>query len=416
MRPRSIFFSNWFMPKPARLKDRVRKSPEKAPGGLANKILPLSLARIEKRKARETGVGNIITPTTPVSESDMAPHMKRHLDAVDAISQQLDDRMTYLAREFQGAKLYALTEEAVARSLNRVAETITRTAATQQLVNVMMRNLEGHQVFANKLVQIRLAAASNDIGTLVDELLNFAKFFDTDLWSGLNVLTETVWEKTGFAVGNFTRDFHLHWMQLLNDPFISSVMGAVAEAAKSLAAYKETSAEFVTKRRGIEDTIASTQVLEQIRQEVIQLSQQHIQAIRECERLSEILRANQRDPASGVSITEAEIHAARALANKLDYLVQQATTRYYVAAGATATADENADAAKLPGHAIQLHVRAVADLFLESGMFVLHTAAFFAAKKLIRVTEEAKQLTSKGAKAANSHQVGDDLSRLSKLK
>lgn len=371
---------------------------------------------VARRKAREDGKDTIVSPQSPVTESDMAPYMAKHTETAEAVLGHIDENMSFLAEKFKGVKLYKLTEDAVKRSVDQVGETVFKAAVTKELVNTMMRNLQAHKIFADKLVKIRIASAQNDVATLVDELVEFSKFFDTELWSNLNVLTEKVWDTTGFAVGRFTRDFHLQWMRLLKDPFVQSVMSSVAEAARSLTSYREISAQFVKERKKIEATIGEAPVLEKLRNELMELYAEYQKALEECNRLMTILQHNQSDPLNSVSITEAEVQAARELANDLDYKVEQAITKYYVALGSVITADENAAAARLAGHAIQLHVRTVADLFFSCGMFVLNTAAFFAAKQLLLVADRTHKLSRQGKTASSLHGVKDDLRKLEQNK
>lgn len=383
-------------------------------GSALSKINVFSQKNIERRKARETNTDNIISPQTPITVEDMAPHMEVHIKATDAVLAQMNESMALLAEKFSGTKLFALTEENARRSVDKVAEAAFKAEVTRQLVNTMMQNLEAHKIFGEKLMKVRMAAGQNDVATLVDELIEFAKFFDASLWSKMNVATETVWAKTGFAIGRFTRDFHLQWMRLLQDPFVQSVMSAVADAAKSLASYKENSESFVKQRKEIEAMIGENPVLEKLRNELMDLFAQYQAALAECQRLTQILENNRKAdcPSKTLPISEAEVQAARALANELDYKVQQAMTKFQVATGATITADENAAAARLAGHAIELHVRTVAELFFSCGMFILNTAAFFAAKQLLSVANQARALFKQSEQVAGAHGVKSDIKQL----
>mgnify|MGYP001570683365 CR=1 FL=1 len=393
--------------------DRLKTAEKKDRKFSLEKINIFSSANIAKRKGREEKDVGIISPQSPVEESDMQPFMKVHTEAADAVMAHIDENLSFLAEKFKNIKLYKITEENIRKSVDQVAEHAFKAAATKELVNIMMRNLEAHKIFSEKLVKVRAAAGQNDVAVVVNELIEFAKFFETGLWSKLNVVTEKIWDKTGFAIGRFTSDFHLQWMRLLRDPFVQSVMASAAEAAKSLAAYKETSERFVKERKEIESKIGEEPVLEKLRQELMAIYDEYQQALAECNRLIAILNHNREDPLNSIPITEVEVQEARAKANDLDYRVEQAITKYHVAIGSVLTADENAALARLAGHAIQLHVRTTADLFFSCGMFVLNTAAFFAVKQLLVITDRANKIFKQSAKIAEKHGVKDGLNTLS---
>lgn len=394
------------------LKPRPQREVKKT--SIAKRLPFLSAENIARRKGREIGIGRAISPQSPMEEKDMQPFMETHRRVAEATIHHLDNNLRFLENQFKGVELYRLTESAVQNSVHCVAEHAFKAAATKALVNTMMRNLDAHKVFADKLLKVRIATEKNDVATLVDELLEFSKFFDTGLWSKINVLSEKIWDKTGFAVGRFTSDFHLQWMRLLQDPFIQSVMGAVAEAAKSLASYKETNAEFIKKREEIERTIGENPVIEKLQKKLSSLYTEHEKALAKCKELTDILTRNRDCPKNATPITEAQVQKARETANELDYKIEQVITQYSAAISVTLAADENASTARLAGHAIQLHVRTVANLFFSCGTFVLNTAAFFAVKQLLVATGQVQQLGSKGKNIAEMHEVKESMGKLSK--
>lgn len=380
------------------------------------KLLILSKENIARRKDRENGTSDVVSPQSPLTEDDMKPHLPEYFKTADHTIRHIDDTFELLETKFNGVELYAITKEKRAQSVAQVVDLAFQASATQEIANVMLKNLDARKIFADKLVKVRTACVSGDVATLVDELIEFSKFFDTELWSKLNILTESVWDKTGFALGRFTTDFHLQWMRLLKDPFVESVMRAVAEAAKSLAGYRGRSEEFVRQRKEIEQKIGENPVLEKLRQELMALYAEYDAALAECERLTAVLKCNQDNPRNAVAITEAEVQAARELANELDYKVQQMITKYYSALEATITLDQNADSAKLPGHAIQLHVRVVGQLFCCCGRFILDTADFFAAKQLLVAANKAAQLNKTSVQLSNNGSVKKDMRKLDKIK
>lgn len=379
------------------------------------KLMFLSDENIAKRKARENGSALVVSSQSPLTESDVKPFMPAHVKAADQAVDYVTNGLNHISQKFNGVRLYALTEDAVQKSVTKIGEVVFQEQAALELVNTLMRNMDAHQIFSEKLTKVRMATLNQDVAVLVDELLDFAKFFDTDLWSRLNIASETVWEKTGFALGKFTTDLHLKWKHLLQDPFVESVMGSVAEAAKSLATYKTVQAEFLQKRKAIESEISKAPALDEIRSELAGLYEKQAKALTKCGELRTKLAEGKDNPKNAAKITEKDVESARTQANELDYSIEQATTRYSVAVESVLTADENADVAKLPGIAIQMHVRAVAELFFTCGMFVLSTAAFFTVQNLLVSANQAQGILQKGKEVAKAHGVGQGIDRLSKI-
>lgn len=405
------------------------------------KLAFLSDENIAKRKAREAGTSIVVSGQSPLTKTDVEPFMSAHEKAADQALDYVTNGLNHISQKFNGVRLYALTETAVQQSVGKIAGVVFQEQAARELVNTLMRNMDAHKIFSEKLTRVRMATLNQDVAVLVDELLDFAKFFDGGLWSKLNVVSETVWKKTGFAVGRpvrklksgkgfkagvkntfrgfqlqgFTRDFHLKWNRLLQDPFVEAVMGSVAEAAKSLASYKDIQAEFLQKRKAIEAEIGKAPALEKIRSELASLYEKQAKALSKCSELRTKLADGKSNPKSAVKITEKDVELARAQANDLDYAIEQAITRYSAAVESVLTADESADVAKLPGIAIQMHVRAVADLFFTCGMFVLNTAAFFTVQNLLASANQAQGILQKGKEVAKAHGVSNDIGKLSEI-
>lgn len=397
----------------ASLKDKKQvKTLERKTG--FNKIAIFSKENIAARKARENGSALVVSGQSPLTESDVKPFMPAHAKAADQAIDYVTNGLNHISHKFNGVRLYALTEDAVQKSVAKIGGVVFQEQAARELVNTLMRNMDAHKIFSEKLTKVRMATLNQDVAVLVDELLDFAKFFNIDLWNRLNVVSETVWEKTGFALGKFTTDFHLKWKKLLQDPFVESVMGSVAEAAKSLASYKTIQAEFLQKRKAIESEISKAPALEKIRSELASLYEKQAKALLKCDELRTKLADSKNNPKIAVKITEKDVESARTQANELDYAIEQAITRYSVAVESVLTADENADVAKLPGIAIQMHVRAVADLFFTCGMFVLNTAAFFTVQNLLVSANQAQGILQKGKEVTKAHGVGDSIDQLSK--
>lgn len=429
-----------YTPKIASVKNLRRPQKTASKPSALKKLMFLSKDNIDRRQGRELVVSNTISPQSPMDEKGMQPFMETYRQVAETTVNHIDSNLSFLEKEFNGVELYRLTEANVKKSIKRVTENVFAVTTTRQLVNTMMKNMDARKVFADKLVRVRIATAANDVATLVEELMELAKFFHDDIWSTLNVVSEKIYDKTGFAVGapirkarsskkglkakikntlrgfelqGFTRTFHLQWMRLLKDPFVHSVMGAVAGAAKSLASYKEINAEFIKKRKGIEETIGSNPVLEQLRKKLSAAYDAREQTLLKCDALAKKLEQNKKCPRQAMPITEAEVQAARSLDSDLDYKIEQTITQYEVAIEATQEADKNAAAATLPGHAIQMHVRAIAKLFFSSGQFILDTADYFTAKQLLVAAGQANQLAARGDKIAGMSQVKDDINKLS---
>lgn len=398
----------------ASLEDRKQvKTAERKTG--FNKVAILSKENIAARKARENGSALVVSGQSPLTEKDVKPFMPAHNKAADQAVDYVTNGLNHISQKFNGVRLYALTETAVQKSVGKIADVVFQEQAARELVNTLMRNMDAHKIFSEKLTRVRMATLNQDVAVLVDELLDFAKFFDRDLWDRLNVVSETVWEKTGFALGKFTTDFHLKWKRLLQDPFVDSVMGSVAEAAKSLASYRSVQAEFLQKRKAIEQEISKAPVLEKIRSELAGLYEKQSKALAKCDELRTKLSNGKNDPKNAPKITEKDVESARTQANDLDYAIEKTITRYSVAVESVLTADENADVAKLPGIAIQMHVRSVADLFFTCGMFVLNTAAFFTVQNLLVSANQAQGILQKGREVAKAHGVSGEINRLSKI-
>ena len=378
-----------------------------------NKIAILSKENIASRKARENGSTLVVSGQSPLKPEDVKPFMPAHNKAADQAIDYITNGLNHISQKFNGVRLYALTETAVQESVAKIGGVVFQEQAARELVNTLMRNMDAHKTFSEKLTRVRMATLNQDVAVLVDELLDFAKFFNVDLWDRLNVVSETVWEKTGFALGKFTTDFHLKWKRLLQDPFVESVMGSVAEAAKSLASYRSVQAEFLKKRKAIEQEISKALALEKIRGELASLYEKQAKALAKCSELRTKLSEGKNSPKNAPKITEKDVESARTQANELDYAIEKAITRYSVAIESVLTADENADVAKLPGIAIQMHVRAVADLFFTCGMFVLNTAAFFTVKNLLVSANQAQGILQKGKEVTKAHGVSGEISRLS---
>ena len=379
------------------------------------KLAFLSDENIAARKAREAGTIIVVSGQSPLTEKDVTPFMPSHEKAADQAIDYVTNGLNHISQKFNGVRLYALTETAVQKSVEKISGVVFQEQAARELVNTLMRNMDAHQIFSEKLTRVRMATLNQDVAVLVDELLEFAKFFDADLWGRLNVVSETVWNKTGFAIGKFTTDFHLKWKRLLKDPFVNSVMGSVAEAAKSLASYKSIQADFLQKRKAIEGEISKAPALEKIRSELASLYEKQAKALARCGELRAKLLESKNNPKSATKITEKDVASVRTQANDLDYAIEQAITRYSVAVESVLTADDNADAAKLAGIAIQMHVRAVADLFFTCGMFVLNTAAFFTVQNLLTSANQAQSILQKGRQVATAHGIKGDVSRLSEI-
>ena len=406
------------------------------------KLAFLSDENIAARKAREAGTIIVVSGQSPLTEKDVTPFMPSHEKAADQAIDYVTNGLNHISQKFNGVRLYALTETAVQKSVGKISDVVFQEQAARELVNTLMRNMDAHQIFSEKLTRVRMATLNQDVAVLVDELLEFAKFFDGNLWGRLNVISETVWNKTGFAIGSptrnvkiagkglkrkvknifrgfylksFTRDFHLKWKRLLKDPFVNSVMGSVAEAAKSLASYKSIQADFLQKRKAIEGEISKAPALEKIRSELASLYEKQAKALARCGELRAKLLESKNNPKSATKITEKDVASVRTQANDLDYAIEQAITRYSVAVESVLTADDNADAAKLAGIAIQMHVRAVADLFFTCGMFVLNTAAFFTVQNLLTSANQAQSILQKGRQVATAHGIKSDVSRLSEI-
>lgn len=378
-----------------------------------NKIAILSKENIASRKARENGSTLVVSGQSPLKTEDVKPFMPAHNKAADQAIDYVTNGLNHISQKFNGVRLYALTETAVQESVAKIGGVVFQEQAARELVNTLMRNMDAHKTFSEKLTRVRMATLNQDVAVLVDELLDFAKFFNADLWNRLNVVSETVWEKTGFALGKFTTDFHLKWKRLLQDPFVESVMGSVAEAAKSLASYRSVQAEFLQKRKAIEQEISKAPALEKIRSELASLYEKQAKALAKCSELRTKLSEGKNSPKNAAKITEKDVESARTQANELDYAIEKAITRYSVAVESVLTADENADVAKLPGIAIQMHVRAVADLFFTCGMFVLNTAAFFTVQNLLVAANQAQGILQKGKEVTKAHGVSGEISRLS---
>lgn len=379
------------------------------------KLAFLSDKNIAKRKAREAGTSIVVSGQSPLTKTDVEPFMPAHEKAADQAIDYVTNGLNHISQKFNGVRLYALTETAVQKSVEKISGVVFQEQAARELVNTLMHNMDAHQIFSEKLTRVRMATLNQDVAVLVDELLEFAKFFDADLWGRLNVVSETVWNKTGFAIGKFTTDFHLKWKRLLKDPFVNSVMGSVAEAAKSLASYKSIQADFLQKRKAIEGEISKAPALEKIRSELASLYEKQAKALARCGELRAKLLESKNNPKSATKITEKDVASVRTQANDLDYAIEQAITRYSVAVESVLTADDNADAAKLAGIAIQMHVRAVADLFFTCGMFVLKTAAFFTVQNLLTSANQAQSILQKGRQVATAHGVKNDVNRLSEM-
>ncbi|MEK9766582.1 MAG: hypothetical protein VW274_08890 [Thalassolituus sp.] len=378
-----------------------------------NKIAILSKANIASRKARENGSTLVVSGQSPLKTEDVKPFMPAHNKAADQAVDYVTNGLNHISQKFNGVRLYALTEAAVQQSVNKISGVVFQEQAARELVNTLMRNMDAHKTFSEKLTRVRMATLNNDVAVLVDELLDFAKFFNPELWDRLNVVSETVWDKTGFALGKFTTDFHLKWKRLLQDPFVESVMESVAEAAKSLASYRSVQAEFLQKRKAIEQEISKAPALEKIRSELASLYERQAKALAKCNELRTKLSEGKNDPKNAPKVTEKDVESARTQANELDYAIEQAITRYSVAVESVLTADENADVAKLPGIAIQMHVRAVADLFFTCGMFVLNTAAFFTVQNLLVSANQAQGILQKGKEVTKAHEVSGSINQLS---
>lgn len=398
----------------ADLKDRKEvKTLERKTG--FNKIAIFSQENIAKRKERENGSSLVVSGQSPLTEKDVQPFMPAHNKAADQAVDYVTNGLNHISKKFNGVRLYALTESAVQQSVAKIGGVVFQEQAARELVNTLMRNMDAHKTFSEKLTRVRMATLNQDVAVLVDELLDFAKFFNADLWDRLNVVSETVWEKTGFALGKFTTDFHLRWKRLLQDPFVESVMGSVAEAAKSLASYRSVQAEFLQKRKAIESEISKAPALEKIRSELAGLYEKQAKALAKCGELRTKLSEGKNNPKNAPKVTEKDVETARTQANELDYAIEQAITRYGVAVESVLTADENADVAKLPGIAIQMHVRAVADLFFTCGMFVLNTAAFFTVQNLLVSANQAQGILQQGKEVAKAHEVSGSINQLSEI-
>lgn len=380
-----------------------------------NKIAILSKENIASRKARENGSTLVVSGQSPLKPEDVKPFMPAHNKAADQAVDYVTTGLNHISRKFNGVRLYALTETAVQESVAKIGGVVFQEQAARELVNTLMRNMDAHKTFSEKLTRVRMATLNQDVAVLVDELLDFSKFFNADLWDRLNVVSETVWEKTGFALGKFTTDFHLKWKRLLQDPFVESVMGSVAEAAKSLASYRSVQAEFLQKRKAIEQEISKAPALEKIRSELAGLYEKQAKALAKCSELRTKLSEGKNNPKNAPKVTEKDVETARAQANELDYAIEKAITRYSVAVESVLTADENADVAKLPGIAIQMHVRAVADLFFTCGMFVLNTAAFFTVQNLLASANQAQGILQKGKAVTKAHGIDANISKLSEI-
>jgi hypothetical protein len=380
-----------------------------------NKIAIFSQENIAARKARENGSALVVSGQSPLTEKDVKPFMPAHTKAADQAVDYMTSGLNHISQKFNGVRLYALTETAVQQSVAKIGGVVFQEQAARELVNTLMRNMDAHRIFSEKLTRVRVATLNNDVAVLVDELLDFAKFFNPELWDRLNVVSETIWDKTGFALGKFTTDFHLKWKRLLRDPFVESVMGSVAEAAKSLASYRSVQAEFLQKRKAIESEIGKAPALENIRSELAGLYEKQARALAKCGELRAKLSEGKNSPKNAPKITEKDVETARTQANELDYAIEKATTRYSVAVESVLTADENADVAKLPGIAIQMHVRAVADLFFTCSMFVLNAAALFTVQNLLVSADQAQGILQKGKEVAKAYGVSNDIGKLSEI-
>lgn len=394
--------------------DDLRESPSPIRKTSVKKLMVLSKENIAARKSRELGTSNIIVSgQSPLTESDIRPHMPVHEKAAHAAVGYVHDSMKHISKKFSGVRLYALAEEAVKKSVENISVAVFEESAAKELANMLMRNMGAHQIFSEKLTRVRKATLERDTNALVGELLEFAKFFDGNLWGKMNVVSEMLWNKTGFAVGKFTTDYHLKWMALLKDPFVRSVMASVAEAAKSLASYKTIEADFFKKRKAIESEIGKAPVLEKLRKELHELHEQHQAALKKCDEIRSRLCENKNNPKSATPVSENDVEKVRATANDLDYQLEQAVTRYTVAIDSVLTADENADAARLAGMAIQMHIVAVARLFFVAGRFVLSAGDFFIVQSLLGAADHASQLVKQGKNVTSAHGVGSDINRLS---
>lgn len=397
----------------ASIKDLENRPPIAQPKSSAlARLNPLSAANIERRKSRENGSG-LMTAQTPISDADMKPFMAQYQKTADQVIGTIDKNLQFISNEFGGG-LYALTSKAVEENVERIAHAATNMQRTKELVEVMSRNLDAHKIFADEMSKIRLAAKSKDINVLIDALLKFAKFFDTSLWSTYNKITEKVYDKTGFAVGEFTRDFHLQWMQLLQIEFVQSIMRAVGEAAKSLQSYVAMRDALAEKRIEIENKIDENKALESIWAEGEALYREYQNAMQMIDRLEQKLRESQANTFTGGTISETELKEAVALANRLDQKIKEVEIRYNTAAEATLAASRTAQQARLPLHALALHVQSVAAFVIYSGEFVQNTATHFAVYKLLNITRDAKMLKHQGLKAAAMPHVGKAVKELNK--
>lgn len=398
----------------ASIKDLENKLPQAAQpkSSALARLNPLSTANIERRRSRENGSG-LMTAQTPISDADMRPFMAQYQKTADQVIETINQNLQFISSEFGGG-LYALTSKAVEESVERIAHTVTNMQRTRELVEAMSRNLDAHRIFASEMSKIRLAAKNKDINVLIDALLKFAKFFDANLWSTYNKITEIVYDKTGFAVGEFTRDFHLQWMQLLQIEFVQNIMRAVGEAAKSLQSYVAMRDILAEKRIEIEDKIDENKALESIWAEGEALYREYQDAMQMIDRLEQKLRESQANTFTGETISETELKEAVALANRLDQKIKEVEIRYNTAAETTLAASRTAQQARLPLHALALHVQSVAAFVIYSGEFVQNTATHFAVYKLLNITRDAKMLKHQGLKAAAMPHVGEAVKRLNK--
>jgi len=402
------------MSKLASIKDLENKLPQAAQpkSSALARLNPLSGANIERRKSRENGSG-LTTVQTPISDADMKPFMAEYQKTADQVIATIDKNLQFISHEFGGG-LYALTSKAVEENVERIAQSATNMQRTKELVEVLSRNLDAHEIFASEMSKIRLAAKSKDINVLIDALLKFAKFFDSSLWSTYNKITEKIYDRTGFAVGEFTRDFHLQWMQLLKVEFVQNIMQAVGEAAKSLQSYVAMRDVLAEKRIEIEDKIDESKALESIWAEGETLYREYQNAMQTIARLEQKLKESQANTFTGQTISETELKEAVALANWLDQKIKEVEIRYHAAAEATLAASRTAQQARLPLHAIALHVQSVAAFVIYSGEFVQNTATHFAVYKLLNITRDARMLKHQGLKAAAMPHVGEAVKKLNK--
>lgn len=357
----------------------------------------------EKVAARKQGLSDKFQKATVVDMTppdDLLESLGNEYNGmVDSSLQTLQNGLELISKKFPGSSnvgdkvgLFRLTSERIGDLMASVARTAHDANATKELVAVLSGNMLAAKTLSSAIAGLRKAAANPDITELLDKLIEFAKLFNPDLWSLFNRATESIFENTGFAIGRFTRDLHLRWVELFKVQSIRCIMETVSCVVRTVSGYKSVRDMLEKERKQIEAIIAENPALEKVWNEGRDLQVQYEHDVARVEELKSQLVKSRDDMFNSETVSESSIKEAVEYANAKFQRLREVQIRYHTAVESALANMVMAEQAKLPLYALTLHLRSVVSFVIYSMMFIKTIAEFFAVKQLLLVQDSVKAM------------------------